>query len=267
MSLRASTPDTLPRSAGRSAFGKDPAGYHAARSGYPKDLFEVIAKRSRCRSILEIGAGTGLATRSLLDLSPDRLVAIEPDPALADYLQKRINDRRLEVRAPGFGDSPISETFDLVAAASSFHWLEPEAALSNVHAALAPGGLLALWWNSYRQPNSGDPFTDAVAPLLDGVTLAPSETQFGHYSLDEAFHRNQLTEAGFREIEFHVFRSHRWIGGSEARALFASYSFVSALPPERRDRLLVEVERVVEDRFGGRCPNQVISALYTARAS
>ncbi len=261
------TPASLPRSAGRSAFGKDPDGYHNARSGYPEGLFAAIARRSRCRTILEIGAGTGLATRDLLNLSAERLLAIEPDPALAEYLRRQIDDPKVEVRAQGFGDGPIGETFDLVAAASSFHWLEPKAALRDIRTALEPGGLVALWWNSYRQPNSDDPFADAVSHLLDDVALAPSETRHGHYSLDESFHRRQLAEAGFGEIEFEIFRSERWIDASGARALFASYSFVSALPAERREQLLAGVERVVEDRFGGRCPNQVISALYTARVS
>src|ERR1700761_1436733 len=71
---------------GRVAFGEDPDSYHATRPAYPAWVFEVL--RERCHltpgtSTFEIGAGTGLATRPLLDLGANPLLAIEPDPRLA----------------------------------------------------------------------------------------------------------------------------------------------------------------------------------------
>lgn len=254
----------LPRSAGRSAFGGNPANYDSARCGYPVELFDCLARRSTCRAILEIGAGTGIATRGLLELAPERLVAVEPDPALAQFLQQQLGDSRLEVRTQAFGEAPISGTFDLVAVASAFHWLEPTAALREIRHLLQPRGALALWWNSYRQPGTGDAFTEAVAPLIAEIALAPSETIHGHYSLEEQFHRRQLGEHGFGDIAFHTFRRQRNIDADTARALFASYSYVAALPKGERTRLLDRVGEIVEKQFCGRCPNTVVTALYLA---
>lgn len=85
----------LPLAVGRAIFGNDAAGYQAARLGYPPELYAAIADRGNgaVRSILEIGPGTGLATRDLLArLAPDRLLAVEADPALAAHLADTVPD-------------------------------------------------------------------------------------------------------------------------------------------------------------------------------
>jgi hypothetical protein len=60
---------SLERSFGRRAFGLDPANYHAARPPYPELVWHALRERAGLRAgidILEIGAGTGLATGPLL---------------------------------------------------------------------------------------------------------------------------------------------------------------------------------------------------------
>ncbi|MBS1606202.1 MAG: hypothetical protein JST42_26325 [Bacteroidetes bacterium] len=90
---------------GREAFGADPAGYHAVRPGYPEWVFEVLRERCGCgrgMSAFEVGAGTGIATRRLLDMGVDRLVAVEPDQRLAGFLRERNPDGALEVVVSSF---------------------------------------------------------------------------------------------------------------------------------------------------------------------
>ena len=93
------------RSFGREAFGADPGGYHAARPAYPEATWEALRARAGLSagiSLLEIGAGTGLATGPLLAHGPDRLVAVEPDVRLAGFLRATIRDQRLEVITASF---------------------------------------------------------------------------------------------------------------------------------------------------------------------
>jgi protein-L-isoaspartate O-methyltransferase len=83
----------LPRSAGRRTFGDDPEGYDQARPDYPRELFARLAERCGLlpgARVFEIGAGSGLATRALLAAGAGGLLAIEPDPRLADYLRTTI---------------------------------------------------------------------------------------------------------------------------------------------------------------------------------
>ncbi len=92
--------DTLARSFGRQAFGLSPENYQLARPPYPPVVWDVLRQRAGLRSgisILEIGAGTGLATEHLLEQEPQRLLAVEPDRRLAEFLRARLHRPELEV--------------------------------------------------------------------------------------------------------------------------------------------------------------------------
>lgn len=260
-------PRRLARTAGSNVFGTDIAGYHNARSGYPPELYAAIAaRRPMGGRALEIGPGTGLATRDILEkLAPAELVAVEPDPALAAHLRETITTPRFSVVTGGFVEAEVDGMFDLACAAASFHWLEPEPALAKLRRLLRPGATIALWWNTYRQ-RGADAFADAVAPLLEDVDLAPSEGAAGHYSLDTEFHVAQLTGAGFTDVTAHLFRRERTLDTAQLRALYASYSYVRALPTDQRDALLDAIVDLAEREFGGEVPNAVLSALYLGTA-
>ncbi|MBB4230792.1 spermidine synthase [Rhizobium mongolense] len=93
---------TVDRVFGRVAFGADPSNYHAARPRYPEETWELLRERSDLGpgvDILEIGAGTGLATAELLAHKPRRLAAVEPDMRLADFLRTSIAVDCLQVLA------------------------------------------------------------------------------------------------------------------------------------------------------------------------
>ena len=115
-----------------------------------------------------------------------------------------------------------------------------------------------------RQIGIGDPFADRVTPLLDGISLPPSEGHGGHYSLDVDLHRAALTGAGFIRFEPHLFRRERVIDLAALRALYGSYSYVRALPDRQRDELLDAIVALGRRDFGDRVPNVVLSALYLA---
>ena len=256
----------LPRSAGRSAFGSDTAGYQAGRIGYPEALFDAVFAGSPANpKILEIGPGTGIATRSLLERAPVELVAVEPDAALVAYLADSILDPRLTLVNATFLDAPAEGLFDLIACAAAFHWMDPAAALRRARDLLRPGGVWAMWWNAYRNPTHGDALAAAISPLLEGIALPPSEGPDGHYSLDRALHERALRNAGFVDIRHTLFRRERRLDAAEARALYASYSYVRALPEGQRNALLDAITQLVERDFAGSAPNVVLSALYTAR--
>jgi SAM-dependent methyltransferase len=59
-----------------------------------------------------------------------------------------------------------AERFDLVVAATSLHWVDPELALARCGELLRRGGSLALWWNFFGDPNRPDPFHEALQPIL-----------------------------------------------------------------------------------------------------
>lgn len=265
MASQVSSVTQLARSAGQLSFGTDAAGYHAGRIGYPDELFDAIFARVGPRPrILEIGPGTGLSTRSLLARDPVELVAVESDPALIDYLRREIADPRLAIVNAPFPEGALDGMFDLAVCAAAFHWLEPKPALARIHQLLRPGGVWAMWWNAYRNPSCGDPLAQGITALLGDVALPPSEGRNGHYSLDVALHTAALTGAGFADVQHQRYRFERTLTAAEVRALYASYSYVRALPEQRRIELLDAIAALVDEQFGGRAPNVVITAAYSA---
>ena len=252
------------RDIGRSVFGSDIEGYEAIRPGYPDDLFAMIAARTAARDLFgEIGPGTGLATAGLLKLEPARFIGFEPDNALAGFLGSRFP--AIEVVNDDFCSAGVGGQFDLIASASSFHWLDAGAALRKAHQLLVSNGCLAIWWNVYRETGIGDPFAEAVTPLLLDLDLPPSQTAEHHYGLDQHHHFGCLQSSGFVDLEFHLFRRERTLSPAQARALYSSFSLVRILPEPRREALLDAISDIVVDQFGGAAPSVLLTPLYLAR--
>jgi SAM-dependent methyltransferase len=165
---------------GRVAFGDDPGGYHVTRPGYPEWVFEILCERCRLAhgtATFEIGAGTGTATRRLLELGASPLLAIEPDSRLATFLRETIRDKALSVSVSAFEDAALEKaSFDLGVSATAFHWLDEDMALMKVAELLRPGGWWAMVWNVFGDNSRPDPFHDATKALLDG----PSSPSAAH---------------------------------------------------------------------------------------
>jgi len=169
---------SIHRTFGRQAFGCDPGGYHAARPAYPDWVFDVLCERCGLApntATFEIGAGTGTATRRLLELGANPLVAVEPDDRLAAFLRNTIPDKALEVLTATFEEAVLREaSFDLGLSATAFHWLTEDLALTKVAKLLRPGGWWAMVWNVFGDSRRPDPFHEATRILLNGPS-SPSE--------------------------------------------------------------------------------------------
>lgn len=264
MSTPPSRASAFPREVGSTVFGSDIPGYHEIRPGYPDELFQLIAEHVPNRSLFgEIGPGTGIATTALLELKPTRFVTFEPDRALASFLSLRLPT--VEIINDDFCTANIDGPFDLIAFASSFHWLDADAALQKAYDLLRPRGCLAIWWNVYRETGVGDPFAEAVTPLLLDLELPPSQTAEHHYGLDREHHFERLTSNGFIDLEYHAFRRERVLTPADARALYSSFSLVRVLPDDRREELLNAITKIVVEQFDGAAPSVLLTPLYLAQ--
>ncbi|MEO7385055.1 MAG: methyltransferase domain-containing protein, partial [Novosphingobium sp.] len=198
------------RGIGGHIFGADADGYHAARVGYPDALLDhLFARCSPPGVTLEIGPGTGLATQALLARGVPQLVAVEPDPALCQYLADHLPDPRLEIVRGDFVQAPLTGLFALAVCACSFHWLEFSPATARLRRVLEPGGVLALSWNVYRQPGTGDAFADMLLPAISHLPMPPSEALGGHHWLNKDLHIGRFQDAGFIELDYSEYRRER----------------------------------------------------------
>ena len=173
-------PEFIDRSEGRRLFGLNPEGYEDARPPYPEMLYQVLIEQgalTRGSATLEIGAGSGLATRRLIELGAGPITVVEPDERFVPQLSKlrQTTGADLRVLSCAFEDAQLpSHSFGLVAAATSYHWLDPDIALVKIADALAPGGYVALWWNVFTDLDREDPFHDATLPLFGDQAISPS---------------------------------------------------------------------------------------------
>jgi len=260
----------IDRSEGRRLFGTDPAGYDSARPGHPQRVYDALIERCGLRqgtAVLEIGPGTGQATRRLLELGAYPVVAIEPDPALAAYLETSL-DRRIEIRRVTIEAARLAAaSFDLGVAASAFHWVDEGLGLANVARALRPGGSWAMWWTLFGDDARPDPFRDATDPIVGRLPLSPHEGRSGRprFPLDAEARTAALAAAGFEECQHELIPwSSAW-NTEGIRALFATFSPIARLERRSRDAVLDAVAKVAADEFGGHVTKPLLTSLYTAR--
>jgi len=190
----------------RATFDAAVDAYETGRPGYPDAVFdhlEALGALRRGGRTLEIGPGTGQATVELLRRAGP-LTAIELGHDLATRLVEKIDDPRLRVVEGAFEAVDLGdERYDLVAAATSFHWVPPAAGLARVADLLAPDGWVALWWNCFGDPDRADPFQDALVPVLRehapelmDVASAGSAAAGHWYALDVAARVGEIDATG-----------------------------------------------------------------------
>jgi SAM-dependent methyltransferase len=258
--------------AGQAAsFGIDPAGYDQGRPVYPAQVFDLL--QTRCglgpsTAGFEIGPGTGLATRILLDRGIGSLTAIEPDARLAAFLAESEAgaDQRLRIVNTTFAAAELREAaFDLGVAATTMHWLEPAPALERCCRLLRPGGWWAMWWNLFGDAVGVDAFHEASLPLLSRVPANSTASTSSEFALDADARLAELAAAGFVAGQFELIRWSAPFDAAKTRALYATFPHIRLLPSAEQAALLDELGRIVTDQFGGVVDRTLLTPVYTAR--
>lgn len=264
------SPDMIDREQGRRVFGSDPEAYDRARPGHAERVYEILVERcglGQGTSVLEVGPGTGQATRRLLELGADPLVAIEPNEDLARYLARSVGDR-VEIRVIPLEDAELRQSsFDLAAAASSFHWIDEETGLATLFDALRPGGWIALWWTGFGDPGRRDPFREATSELLADMPKSPvGSHRGGRTPTEEGSARwlSSLEVAAFVDVSHERIPWSKTFDAKGIREIFSTFSPFLVVDEERRTRTLDELERIAREEFGDRVEKPIVTALYTA---
>jgi trans-aconitate methyltransferase len=125
------------------SFGSVASAYERFRLGYPDELVDEVLDYAAApvRTALEIGAGTGKATRAFA-AKAITVTATDPDAAMLAELREHVPATVITMQSP-FEEVPLTSSYDLVFAAASLHWTEPTHRWSRVAALLNPGGVFA----------------------------------------------------------------------------------------------------------------------------
>lgn len=151
------------------SFGAVAGAYERFRPPYPVAIVDTALTYAGrpVRTALEIGAGTGKATR-LFARRGIAVTATEPDGAMLAELGKHVPANVTTVQA-AFEDVRPGKRYGLVYAAAALHWTSPEGRWSRMAGLLEPGGVFASFGGPIRP---GDPVVrkavrTARAPFLD----------------------------------------------------------------------------------------------------
>jgi SAM-dependent methyltransferase len=162
-------------------FGSVAAAYERFRFAYPEALFHTVMGYAGgpLRTALEIGAGTGKATR-LFARHGILVTATDPDSAMLAELRKHVPATVKTVQS-AFEDLQLSETYQFVYAAASLHWTRPEGRWSRIAALLEPGGVFACFGAPLylADPDVDEKVRAARAPFLDSDDVPSPELTAG----------------------------------------------------------------------------------------
>lgn len=123
--------------------------YAAARPSYPEPLFdaldELLGGRLAGADVIDVAAGTGIATRQLVARGA-KVTAVELSGAMLGQLVAATPGVRA---VQGSGNAlPLADcSADLVTYAQAWHWMDEHRALAEARRVLRKSGALALWWN------------------------------------------------------------------------------------------------------------------------
>ena len=243
-------------------FGEDPVLYERFRPGYPRELMEAVVADTGDGPVLEIGAGTGKATRALLALGK-RVHALEPDARMAAVLQVHCGPGLDQVDHAMLEHAQLpAGYFPLAIAAQSWHWVDAEIAYDRTADALMPNGRLALLWHHplERQGLLGEAIAQVyakLAPDMPGIWPGLKASDFD--PADEPFSATRRFRSWSR-------REHLWHRRLDAPGLvgwLCSSSDHRLLPIEQRTELMAAVAALVNE-LGGQVVVDMKTVAHTA---
>ncbi|MFC9839116.1 class I SAM-dependent methyltransferase [Rhodococcus sp. NPDC127530] len=229
------------------SFGQVAELYDRWRPGYPDALYDDVLSLAPAGRVLESGAGTGRATLGLAQRGAS-VLAIEPDPAMAAVARRRTQGWSVEVQESAFEDCSVAAAaYDLVVAAQSWHWVDPQRGAAVAARALRKGGSLCLWWN--RPRDLSGPTWDAIDDAY--AEYAPELDRRAASRLQPDTEEQAAPAAGFTPW---ASRTYNWTKSYDAESytgLMRTQSNHVLLQPDQREKLLAAIHTAITDTGEG----------------
>jgi SAM-dependent methyltransferase len=232
-------------------FGADARRYHRARPTYPAGLIARIAESipGAERTVVDVGIGTGIAA-ALLRQAGCTVLGVEPDERMAALAR----EAGLEVELARFEEwDPAGRRFGAVIAAQAWHWVDMAAGAARAADALAPGGRLTVFWNSFMPPAGVNAAIGAVyrraLPDVPGLASGMPGPD-GYRILCDRAAEAMAAAGAFGDAEYWRFdwaREHTTADWLDAVPTFGGWG---RIPPGTQQEILAGVSEAI-DSFGG----------------
>jgi SAM-dependent methyltransferase len=253
----------------RLSFNEVPDIYDEIRPSYPAALYDALFEMlPPDPAIVEVGPGTGQATKDLLDRGAS-VHAVEIGPATAAKLRWNLPTDRLRVTVGDFEQVEIARSSaDAVFSATAYHWISPRAQTDRPARLLRPGGVVAIVDLIQVTSPEDDGFFDEAQPVYEKYgerhqgPPAPTRDE-----VDPPMRKLFEGEHRFGEVVVHECDWDQTYSAAEYRKLMLSYSGTQMMTPSDQSGLLDEMESFINQHFDGRITRPLVATLTTAHLS
>jgi SAM-dependent methyltransferase len=241
----------------RTTFESAASLYHQARPDYPDELIDALVAMAALEpdaELLEVGSATGKATLPMARRGFG-ITAVELGTALAGQARRNLAGfGRVAVVNADFErwQPPAGVKYDLVYAATAWHWIDPDVRYAKAWQLLKPGGRLAFWEATHVVPPDGDPFFREIQDVYDeigeglpgGWEFSATETLADRAAEIEA--SGLFSDVRLRRFGWEI----RYTADAYIR-LLDTFSGHIAMAQWQRDRLYGEIRRRLAARPDG----------------
>jgi SAM-dependent methyltransferase len=254
----------------RETFDRAAESYQRARPDYPDELFDDLIKAAGLAPgdrLLEVGCATGKATVPLARRA-FRITCIELGPELAAAARRNLAGLGAEVIGGRFEDwrPPDGVRFDLVFAATAWHWVDPAVRYLNAWRALRPGGHLAFWSAFHVFPEDGDPFFREIQDVYDEINEGLPPGSVWPRPGELPVQTDEIEASGLFEVT--LVRQFDWERVYDAEGyieLLDTFSGHISMEEWQRERLYGEIRRRLGERPDGTVRRHWGAVLHVAR--
>lgn len=262
----------------RVIFDEIVISYDRIRWEYPDELCADIIRYTgpgKGKKALEIGAGTGKATAPFLE-SGYEVTAVEMSGNMSGFLAEKFKSfNNFNVITSTFEDASLEdESYDLIFAASSFHWVDPETGCPKVFRLLKKGGVFALF-RSNPVPAEGEKLYEEIQKVYEKhyYTYYISKERPVRRSRDDYFRPDEIRKRfgfdclerfGFTEIVMKLYDASRTYSADEYIELLDTFSDHRSLPADLRGALYEGIKEAIL-RHGGYHRVDYVFQLYMGK--
>ncbi len=243
--------------------------YDEIRPSYPAEVFDALFELLPSEpEIMEVGPGTGKATRDLLARGAS-VHAIEIGSAMAAALRSNLPSDRLRVTVGDFEQLELAGAgVDAVFSATAYHWIAPPAQTDRPARVLSSGGVVAIVDLIQVDAPSDVGFFAAAQPIYErygqGHAGPPAPTRD---QVDPPMRSILDADGRFDGVAVRRYDWDQTYDASGYRKLMLSYSSTQMMDEHDRIGLLDDMASFIERDFGGRVTRPLVVTLTTALRS
>ena len=259
----------------RTHFDEIVANYDITRPEYPaaliSDIFDYM-QADTGKKALEIGAGTGKATQSFLSAGYN-VTAVEIGTNMVEFLKKRFeNHQNFKVINDSFEEASLKNAeYDLIYAASAFHWVDAEIGCPKALRLLKQGGTLALFRYNVL-PADGEKLYEEIQAVYEKYFhkpyIRPTKTTKEEYGepakIFKGFRCKDLREYGFTDVTMKFYDVPRSFGADDYISLLDTMADHRSLADADRAALYAGIKDAIL-RHGGKIDVDYVFQLYLGR--